>query len=89
MRPLEKKKALRRLHVIEGQILGLEKMIQDERYCVDIITQSSAVRKALMGVEDIILEHHLSTHVVMQMKSGESKKATAEILKIYRLSNQK
>ncbi len=89
MRPLEKKKALRRLRIIKGQILGLEKMVQDERYCVDIITQSSAARKALLGVEDIILEHHLSTHVVMQMKSGESKKATEEVLKIYRLSNRK
>ncbi len=80
-----KKQALRRLQIIKGQINGLEKMIKDEKYCVDIITQSSAIKQALSGVEDLLLEHHLQTHVIMQMKSGQSKKATGEILKVYKL----
>ena len=88
MEQITKKKALRRLQIIKGQVKGLEKMIEDEKYCVDIITQSSAVKQALSGIEDLILEHHLSTHVVMQMKSGQTKKAIGEILKLYKLSKK-
>ena len=80
-----KKRALRRLKIIKGQINGLEKMINGEKYCVDIITQSSAIKHALSGIDDLLLEHHLSTHVASQMKSGEAKKATADILKVYKL----
>jgi len=80
-----KKQALRRLQIIKGQVNGLEKMIKDEKYCVDIITQSSAIKQALSGIDDLLLEHHLRTHVIMQMKSGQSKKATGEILKVCKL----
>jgi DNA-binding FrmR family transcriptional regulator len=84
-----KKKAQRRLSLIKGQVSGLIKMVDEERYCVDIITQSSAVKEALSGVEDLILENHLSTHVIEQMKSGKEKKAADEILKIYKLAQKK
>lgn len=89
MEATAKKKALRRLQIIKGQVSGLEKMVQDEKYCVDIITQSSAIKEALSSVEDVILENHLSTHVVHQMKHGEDKKATAEMLTVYKLSKRK
>ncbi|OGC86916.1 hypothetical protein A2949_01395 [Candidatus Adlerbacteria bacterium RIFCSPLOWO2_01_FULL_54_21b] len=84
-----KKKVLRRLSLIKGQLGGLSKMVDDERYCVDIITQSSAVKEALSGVEDLMLENHLATHVVEQMKSGRSKKAVEEIIKVYKLAQRK
>lgn len=89
MKQTLKKKALRRLSLIRGQLNGLIKMVDAERYCVDIITQSSAVKEALSGVEDLVLENHLSTHVMHQMKSGKEKKATAEIIKIYKLAQKK
>ena len=85
MEQLLKKKALRRLQIIKGQINGLEKMIVGEKYCIDVITQSSAIKQALSGVENLILANHLSTHAIIQMKSGQNKKATAEILKVYKL----
>ncbi len=84
-----KKKSLRRLNLIKGQVNGLIKMVDEERYCVDIITQASAVKEALSGVEDLILENHLSTHVIEQMRNGKEKKATEEILKIYKLAQKK
>lgn len=84
-----KKRAVRRLRVAAGQIKGLEKMVMDDTYCIDIIHQSLAVKAALSSFEDLILQNHLSTHVVNQMKSGESKKAVDEILSIYRLSKRK
>ena len=83
------KKALRRLKIIEGQIRGLQAMVEQEEYCVDIITQASAIKEALAGVEHLILENHLSTHVVEQMKDGQHKKATDEILKVYQLAQRK
>lgn len=79
----------RRLKIIEGQIKGLQKMISDEKYCVDVITQSSAIRHALGSVEDVMLENHLTTHVKQQMKGGEDKKATEEILAVYKLAKKK
>ncbi|MBY0473332.1 metal-sensitive transcriptional regulator [Patescibacteria group bacterium] len=84
-----KKKALRRLSLIRGQVEGVRKMVEDERYCVDIITQSSAIKEALSGVEDLLLQNHLSTHVIEQMKNGKGIHATEEILKVYRLAQRK
>jgi len=84
-----KKKSLRRLSLIRGQLGGLIKMVGTERYCVDIITQSSAIKEALSGVENLVLENHLSSHVHHQMKSGKKGRAISEILKIYRLAQRK
>ena len=78
-----------RLKRLEGQIRGLQKMVDQDKYCVDIINQSLAVKQALSSFEDFILKNHLSTHVVSQMKSGNSSKAIDEILSIYRLSKKK
>lgn len=88
MDPVTKKKALRRLKIVQGQLNGLEKMIAEEKYCIDIITQSSAAKQALSGIENLLLEHHLGMHVAMQMKHGETQKAIQEILKVYKLSKK-
>ena len=83
-----KKSSKRRLSIIEGQVRGIKNMVEDEKYCVDIITQIEAVRQALSGVKNVMLNNHLSTHIIHQMKHGEEKKATKEILKIYRLAQK-
>src|SRR3989338_4299313 len=80
-----KSKLLRRLKIIEGQIRGLQTMVTDGKYCVDIITQTSAVKQALSNVEDLLLEDHLSGCIIEQVKSGEEVKAKNEILKVYKL----
>lgn len=85
----QRKRALRRLQIIKGQLGGLEKMIQEDKYCIDIITQSSAIKQALFGIDDLLLENHLSTHVAMQMKNGQEGKATAEILKVSKLAHRR
>ncbi len=84
-----KAKVSRRLSLIQGQLRGLAKMVEEEQYCVDIIIQSSAIKEALSGVEDILLENHLTTHVIHQIKNGKSKKAVEEILKVYKLAQKK
>lgn len=89
MRSDVKKKIHRRFKIIGGQIKGLQKMVEEEKYCVDIINQSAAAREALSAIENLMLENHLSTHVIDQMKAGKSKKAIKEILEIYKLSKKK
>jgi len=63
-------------------------MIEQEKYCIDIITQASAIKKALTGVEDLILENHLTTHVIHQIKQGKENQAAKEILKVYKLKRK-
>ncbi len=84
-----KKRIARRLKIIEGQIRGLQKMVDKGEYCISIITQSLAIKQALSGVEDLILENHLSTHAVDQIKSGEKGKAIKEIMAVYKVSKKK
>ena len=84
----EKIKLLRRLKIVEGQIRGLQEMISGDAYCVDVITQTSAVKQALSGVEDVLMEDHLTTCVIHQIKKGQEKKAVEEILKVYRLKRK-
>jgi len=80
-----KKPCLARLKKIEGQIRGLQKMVEEDEYCVDIITQTSAVRSALKSLEDVMLESHLQSCVINQVKNGQEDKAVSEILKVYKL----
>jgi DNA-binding FrmR family transcriptional regulator len=83
-----KPKLIRRLKIIEGQLRGLQEMIEKDTYCIDVITQTSAVKQALTAVEDKLMEDHLTTCVTRQMKSGQEKKAQAEILKVYKLKRK-
>ncbi|GBD34793.1 Copper-sensing transcriptional repressor CsoR [bacterium HR35] len=82
-------KILRRLNIIKGQIEGLRNMIENDKYCVDILIQSMAVKNALSGIEDLILENHLKTHVKEQFKNKKEEVAVKEILKIYKLAKRK
>ena len=84
-----KQKVDKRLKIVEGQIRGLQKMVDQDEYCIDVITQTQAVKEALSSVEDLMLENHLSTHVIDQMKSGKHSKAIEEILSVYKLSKKK
>ena len=81
-------KLVRRLKIIEGQVRGLQEMLSKGTYCVDVITQTSAVKRALSSVEDGLMMTHLSTCVVDQMKKGKEGKAVAEILRVYRLKRK-
>lgn len=82
------KNLLRRLSIVEGQIRGLRDLIASDAYCIDVITQTSAIKQALSGVEDILLESHLSTCAIGQIKKGREQKAVAEILKVYKLKRR-
>lgn len=83
-----KQKIIRRLQIIEGQVRGLKEMLEKGVYCIDVITQTSAIKQALSGVEDSLMENHLKTCVIDQIQKGKAVKAQAEILKVYRLKRK-
>lgn len=78
-----------RLRRIEGQVRGLQNMVDAEQYCIDIITQSSAIRSALSAVEDGMLENHLTEHVGEQIRHGNEKKAFEEIISVFKKAKKK
>lgn len=67
---------------------GLQKLIDEDVYCIDIITQTSAVKQGLSNLEDLLLEGHLGHCLVDQIKKGQTGKATDEILKVYKLKRK-
>ena len=88
MRGASKKKLMRRLKIIEGQVRGLAAMIDKDTYCIDVIAQTSAVKQGLSNVEDLLLETHLNSCVHRQMTSGQTAKAVGEVLKVYKLKRK-
>ena len=83
-----KARVIRRLKLIEGQARGLQKMVENDVYCIDVITQTSAVKQGLSNVEDILLENHLKGCVSKQVTTGQVGKTTDEILKVYKLKRK-
>jgi CsoR family transcriptional regulator, copper-sensing transcriptional repressor len=83
-----KEKVIRRLKLLEGQLRGLQKMVENDTYCIDVITQTSAVKQGLSNVEDLLLENHLSHCVGRQVKSGQEARAKDEIIKVYKLKRK-
>jgi len=83
-----KVKVVRRLKLLEGQVRGLQKMVENDTYCIDVITQTSAVKQGLSNVEDMLLENHLGGCILNQVKSGQTSKAKKEILKVYKLKRK-
>jgi len=79
---------VRRLNYIGGHVAGIRKMTAADRYCVDILKQSYAVRKALEKVEAIILESHLKTCVVEGMTTGNGQQIIDELLDLYGQANR-
>ena len=69
---------VKRLHRIEGQVRGIERMVVDERYCIDILTQISAVSTALEAVALEILDDHVTHCVADALASGNKREAKAK-----------
>lgn len=84
-----KQKISNRLNRIEGQVRGLKEMVEKEEYCIDVITQSSAIRQALSSVENKMLENHLSEHVIEQMQEGKEDTAIEEIINVFKKAKNK
>jgi len=76
-----KKNSLNRLKRIEGQIKGLMRMIDEEQYCIDLINQANAIRRALEQVALIIMKRHIESCVAEACKEGEGEAKIDELIK--------
>lgn len=76
----DKDALIKRLKRIEGQVKGVQKMVEDERYCVDILIQISAIRSAINKVGTIILENHMKGCVTDSIKEGDSEELINELM---------
>ena len=75
--PEIKRSVLTRLRRIEGQVRGLQKMVEEERYCADVLTQVSSVQEALRGVGRAMLHNHLRHCATEAIRSGDETRAEA------------
>jgi DNA-binding FrmR family transcriptional regulator len=85
MRALAKSSVLKRLRRIEGQVRGLARMVEDDRYCIDVVTQLSAVRAALRRAEEEILGDHAAHCIENAISSGnkaEQRRKVAELVDV-------
>ena len=80
----DKSALAKRLNRIEGQVRGIGRMIDEDRYCIDVLTQVSAVKSALDALALQLLEHHLHGCVQHAVKSGQGDHAIAEALEVIR-----
>ena len=85
MHTTAKSDRLKRLNRIEGQVRGLVRMVDEDRYCIDIVTQISAVRAALRRVEEQVLQEHIGHCVEKAITSGrphEQRKVIEELMEL-------
>ncbi len=84
-----KKNALTRLKKIEGQIRGIAKMVENEKYCIDIVNQITAAEKALDGVAKIIMKRHVESCVTSAIVKGEGQHKIDELIEtVFKYSNK-
>lgn len=83
-----KSDALKRLSYIEGHLSGIRKMLEEDKYCVDVLKQTYAVRRAIEKMESILLEGHLHSCVVEGIKDGREDQVVGELTDLYLLANR-
>lgn len=87
MQEKTKTDCLKRLNYIDGHLDGIRRMIEKDEYCVDVLKQTYAVRKAIDKLEGLILEGHLRTCVPTGIKGDRENEVINELLELYRLNN--
>ncbi len=88
MLPDAKAEALKRLNYIDGHLSGSRKMLEEDKYCVYVLKQTFAVRRAIEKMESILLEGHLHSCVVEGIKDGREDQVVGELTDLYLLANK-
>ena len=87
--PEAKQDAIKRLSYIEGHLAGIRRMVQEDKYCVDVLKQTFAVRRAIQKLESVMLEGHLHSCVIDGVKAGREDQVLGELMELYALSDKK
>ncbi len=88
MQSATSKAALKRLNYIEGHLGGIRRMIEQDTYCVEVLRQTYAVRRAIEKLEALLLDGHLHTCVIEGVKDGRDEQVIGELLELYELANK-
>ena len=88
MQPTTREQVLKRLNYIEGHLAGIRRMIDEDQYCVDILKQTYAVRRAIEKMEALLLDGHLHTCVVTGVRDGREEQVIGELLDLYQLASR-
>ena len=78
--------ALKRLNYVEGHLQGIRRMIDEEQYCVDVLKQTYAVRRAIQKIEAVILQGHL--HLLEGVREGRGSEVLNELMELYNLAER-
>jgi len=89
MFPEVKEDALKRMGYIEGHLSGIRKMLEEDKYCVDVMKQTYAVRRAIEKIESLLLEGHLRSCVIEGITRGRADEIVEELKALYILSTNK
>lgn len=88
MQPATREEAFKRLNYIEGHLEGIRRMIEEDKYCVDVLKQTYAVRRAIEKMEALLLDGHLHCCVVEGIHDGRQDQVIGELLELYELANK-
>jgi DNA-binding FrmR family transcriptional regulator len=89
MQEERRKEVLKRLSYIEGHVAGIRKMVEEDKYCVDILRQTYAVRKSLEKLEQIVLEGHLQTCVPEGIRGNREEAVIQELVQLYDIAGNR
>ena len=84
-----KQDVLKRLNYIEGHLGGIRKMVEEDKYCVDILRQTYAVRKAIEKLESLLVEGHLHSCVPEGIAAGKGEEIIEELVQLYNLAGNR
>jgi DNA-binding FrmR family transcriptional regulator len=84
-----KKDGLKRLAYIDGHLAGIRRMVEEDKYCVDILKQTFAVKRAIQKLESVLLEGHLHSCVIDGVKDGREDQVLGELLELYALADRR
>ena len=87
--PEAKRDALKRLSYIEGHLAGIRRMVEQDKYCVDVLKQTFAVRRAILKLEGRLLEGHLHSCVIEGVREGREDEVLGELLELFALSDKR
>ena len=88
MRDETKSDVLKRLNFIDGHLAGIRRMVEADKYCVDVLKQTYAVRRAIEKMESIMLDGHLHTCVVEGIRDGRDDAVLAELSELYGMAGR-
>ena len=86
--PEAKRDALNRMSYIEGHLAGIRRMVEEDKYCVDILKQTFAVRRAIQKLESVLLEGHLHSCVIEGVRDGRENQVLDELIELFALSDK-